>query len=132
MPLSLLGNLKSRVSRLPLDHDQYGGWLFFFVGENISSKLLSSENTPTEAIHIELSFCKKNWLLFCIYYWNRNIIINLLDVLKRKFDSYSTKYNKLMVIGDLNTEVNLECMKLFCETYYLNSLITVSTCYKNP
>ena len=132
MPLSLLGNLKSRVSRLPLDRNQYGGWLFFFVRENISSKLLSSENAPTEAIHIELSFCKKNWLLFCIYYWNRNIIINLLDVLKRKFDLYSTKYNKLMVIGDLNTEVNLECMKLFCETYYLNSLIKVPTCYKNP
>ena len=37
-----------------------------------------------------------------------------------------------MVIGDLNTEVNLECMNLFCETYYLNSLIKVPTCYKNP
>ena len=37
-----------------------------------------------------------------------------------------------MVIGDLNAEVNLECMKLFCETYDLRSLIKVPTCYKNP
>ena len=37
-----------------------------------------------------------------------------------------------MVIGDLNAEVNLECMKLFCKTYDLSSLIKVPTCYKNP
>ena len=37
-----------------------------------------------------------------------------------------------MVIGHLNAEANLECMKLFRETYDLNSLIKVPTCYKNP
>ena len=37
-----------------------------------------------------------------------------------------------MVIGDLNAEVNLECMKHFCETFGLNSLIKVPTCYVNP
>ena len=37
-----------------------------------------------------------------------------------------------MVIGELNAEVNLESMKLFCETYGLSSLIKVPTCYKNP
>ena len=30
-----------------------------------------------------------------------------------------------MVIGDLNAEVSLECMKLFCGTYDLSSLIKV-------
>ena len=37
-----------------------------------------------------------------------------------------------MVIGDLNAEINLECMKLFCETYHLSSVIKVPMCYKNP
>ena len=37
-----------------------------------------------------------------------------------------------MVIGDLNAEVNLECMKLFCETYNLSRLMKVLTRYKNP
>ena len=36
-----------------------------------------------------------------------------------------------MVIGDLNAEVNLECMNLFSETYNLSSLIKVPTGYKN-
>ena len=37
-----------------------------------------------------------------------------------------------MVIGGLNAKVNLECMKLFRETYDQSSLIKVPTCYKNP
>ena len=37
-----------------------------------------------------------------------------------------------MVIRGLNATVNLECMKLFCETYDLSSLIKIPTCYKNP
>ena len=36
-----------------------------------------------------------------------------------------------MVIRDLNAKINLGCMKLFCHTYDLSSLIKVPTCYKN-
>ena len=75
-----------------------------------------SESTPIEGIYIELHFRKKNHL----------------DVLKKSLDSYFTKYDKLMVIGGLNAKVNLECMKLFRETYDQSSLIKVPTCYKNP
>ena len=114
------------------DRDQYGGGLLVFVREDIPAKHLSSENTPIEGIYVELNFRKKNWLLCCTYNPNRNIITNHLDALKRSLDPYSTKYDNLMVIGDLNAEINLECMKLFCETYDLSSLIKVPTCYKNP
>ena len=60
------------------------------------------------------------------------MITNHLDVLTKSLDPYSTEYNNLTVIGDLNAKVNLECMKHFCETYDLNTLIKVPTCYKNP
>ena len=93
---------------------------------------MSSESTPIEGIYVELNFRKKNWLLCCTYNPNRNIITNHLDALKRSLDPYSTKYDNLMVIGDLNAEINLECMKRFCETYDLSSLVKVPTCYKNP
>ena len=93
---------------------------------------MSSESTPYEGLYVELNFRKKNWLLFCTYNPNRNIITNHLDALKRSLDPYSTKYENLMVIGDRNAEINLECMKLFCETYDLSSLIKVPTCYRNP
>ena len=93
---------------------------------------MSSKSTPTEGVYVEINFRKKNWLLCCTYNPNRNIITNLLDALKRSLDPCSTKYDNLMIIGDLNAEVNLECMKLFCETYDLRSLIKVPKCYKNP
>ena len=57
---------------------------------------------------------------------------NHSDILKRSLDLNSTKYYIVMVIGDLNAEVNLECMKRFCETFDLNSPIKVLTCYMNP
>ena len=95
------------------DRDQYGGGLLVFVREDTPAKHLSSESTPIEGINVELNFCKKNWLLCCTYNPNRNIIKNHLDALKRSLDPYSTKYNNLVVIGDLNAEINLECMKLF-------------------
>ena len=79
---------------------------------NIPAKHLSSENTPIEGIYVELNFRKKNQLLCCTYNPNRNIITNHLDDLKRSLDPYSTKYDNLVVIGYLNAEVNLECMKL--------------------
>ena len=114
------------------DRNQYGAELLNFAREDIPVKHLSSESTSIEDIYVQLNFCKKNWLLCCTYNPNRNIITNHLDALKRSLDPYSTKYDNLMVIGDLNAEINLECMKLFCETYDLSSLIKVPTCYKNP
>ena len=45
--------------------------------------------------------------------FNKNIITNHLDVLKRSLDLYSTKNDNLMVIRELNTEVYMECMKNF-------------------
>ena len=51
---------------------------------------------------------------------------------QKEFKFTLCKIQNLMVIGDLNVEVNLECMKHFCETYDLESLNKVPTCYKNP
>ena len=47
-------------------------------------------------------------------------------------DFYSTTYDNLMLVGNLNAEINLQCVKLFCANYDLSSLIKVPTCYKNP
>ena len=95
------------------DRDQYGGGLHVCVREDITAKHLSRKSTPIEGIYVELNFRKKNWILFCTYNPHRNIITNNLEALKRSLDSYSTKYDNLMVVGDLNAEVNLECMKRF-------------------
>ena len=93
------------------DRDQYGGGLHVCVREDITAKHLSRKSTPIEGIYVKLNFRKKNWTLFCTYNPHRNIITNNSEALKRSLDSCSTKYE--MVVGDLNAEVNLECMKRF-------------------
>ena len=37
-----------------------------------------------------------------------------------------------MVVGDQNSEINLECMALFYKTYEPSNLFKMLTCYKNP
>ena len=37
-----------------------------------------------------------------------------------------------MVVGDQNSEINLECMTLFYKTYEPSNLFKMLTCYKNP
>ena len=56
------------------------------------------------------------------------MITNHLDVGKRSLDLYSKKLNNSMVIGELHGKISLDCMKRFCETYDLKSLIKVPKC----
>ena len=113
------------------DRGKYGAGLLVFVREDIPAKHLPSEGIPIEGIYIQLNFRRKNWLLRYTYSSNINIIENHLDVPKNNLDSYSPKNDNLMVIGDVSAKGSLECIKHFCETYDLNSLIEVPRSYKN-
>ena len=53
----------------------------------------------------------------------------LLQIIRNNV--YSSNYESIVLVGDLNSEINDKCMNDFCETKSLNSLITESTCYKN-
>ena len=103
-----------------------------FVREDISSKLISDETLCIEGMFIELNFRKKKWLLCCSYNPNKNTISDHLEILRRNLDLYSAQYENLIMIGDFNSDVNQSCMKAFCESYNLSSLIKEPTCYKNP
>ena len=81
---------------------------------------------------IELNFCKKKWLLSCSYNPNFSTISDHLEILGRNLDLYFVQYENLILIGDFNTGINHSCMKTFCESYTLSSLIKEPTCYKNP
>ena len=42
------------------------------------------------------------------------------------------KYERILILGDFNVEVDDVNMQSFCESYNLTSLIKQPTCYKNP
>ena len=102
-----------------------------FVGENIPSKVISKETLSIEGVFFELNFCKKKWLLSCSYNPKFNTITDHLEILRRNVDLYSVQYENLILIGDFITDINHSCMKTFCESYTLSSLIKEPTCYNN-
>ena len=50
----------------------------------------------------------------------------------RNLDLHSSKYEKILIFGDFNVEIEEVNIKSFCENYNLESLIKQPTCYKNP
>ena len=80
-------NIEHRV-----DRNGNGGGIILFVRENILSKLLSVENSPTEAFFVELNLRKKKWLLSCSYNPNRENIENHLETLSKSLALYSSSY----------------------------------------
>ena len=72
------------------------------------------------------------WLLNCSYDLHKNNIGNHLKVLSDFLDSRSSTYEKVLILGDFNKELDDQNVKTFCDSYSLTSLIKQPTCYKNP
>ena len=103
-----------------------------FVREDIPSNLIEAEAKPIEGFYIELNLRNDKWLLNCFYNRHKNNIGNHFKALSDFLDSHSSTYEKALILGDFNVEVDSQNMKTFCDSYSLTSLIKLLTCYKNP
>ena len=73
-----------------------------FVRQDIPSKLLPVENSPTETFFVEINLRKKKWLFSCSYNPNRENIENHLENLSKSLALYSCSYENLIIVGDFN------------------------------
>ena len=55
-----------------------------------------------------------------------------LDTISKSLDTYSTKYENILIYGDFNACVGDEPLDTSCKSYCFTSLIKQSTCFKNP
>ena len=115
-----------------LHRNSNGDGLTLFVGEGIPSNLVEAEAKPIEGFYIELNLRNDRWLLNCSYNPHKNNIGNHLKTLSAFLDSHSSTYEKVLILGDFNVEVDDQKMKTFCDSYSLTSLLKQPTCYKNP
>ena len=60
------------------------------------------------------------------------MIKNHLATLCNFSDLHSSKYKKMLILGDFNVGIDESHMKSFFKTYNLLNLIKQPTCYKNP
>ena len=115
-----------------IDPNSQGGGIMLYVREDILSKLVGVETSPTEGFYLEINLRKKEWLLCCSYNPNKNNIPFHLENLTKSLALYSSNYQNLIILGDFNVSIDNSYMAGFCDTDDLRSLIMEPKCYKNP
>ena len=109
-----------------------GGGIILYVRADITSNFLAFEDKPIERLFIELNLQNTKILINCSYNPHKSEIKKHLSALRNSLDFHSSKYEKILILGDFNVEIEEANMKSFCENYNLKSLIKQPTCYKNP
>ena len=112
-------------------HRNSGG-LLLYVREDIPAKVLHSNFPAAESFYAEIILHKKRWLINCSHNAHKNNIRRHLEVVTKTLDSYYSKYENVMFLGDFNAGVLETPMTSFCEFYNLKSIIKQPTCFKNP
>ena len=54
------------------------------------------------------------------------------DNLSRLVDYYNKNYDRLVIMGDFNSEPADEHIQTFCYSYNLHNLVKENTCFKGP
>ena len=103
-----------------------------YVRADILSNLLPFEDKPIESLFIELNLQNTKILINCSNNPHKSEIKKHLTALRNSLDLHSSKYEKILILGDFIVEIEEASMKSFCENCNLKSLIKQPTCYKNP
>ena len=95
-----------------------GGGLLMYVNENIPSRLLKEHDTPDdlEIICVEINLRKQKWVIMGIYRPPSMNKTYFFDHLNRITDYYSSKYDRVIILGDFNTEPSEEHIETFCNS----------------
>ena len=114
------------------DCHKNGGGIILYIGEDIPARVLSHNFPSGESFFVGIILHKKKWIINRSHNPNKSNIKNHVKTISRTLDAFSTKYENILLLGDLNTCVDDETMNDFCSSYCLISLIKQATCFKNP
>ena len=114
-----------------LDRNRDGG-IIIYVSEDIPSKILEKHKLPqdVEGMFVELNFRKIKWLLFGTYHPPSQNDQYYFEALDKALDCYSS-YDRIVLIGDFNSEDHETCMETFLYQHNLTNIVKEGTCFKN-
>ena len=114
------------------DRNEKGGGLLLYVREHIPSKKLNINFYPKiEAFAIEIKLKKKKWFRISSYNPHKSMIVMHLNSVSKQLDALYKKYENILIIGDLNSEISEDVLCEFCCVYNLKNLVKNPTCFKN-
>ena len=116
------------------DRSLGAGGLLMYVNENIPSRTLNEHTLPNdvEIMCVELNLRKQKWVVMGVYRPPNMNERYFLDHLSRVIDYYSRKYDRVVIMGDFNSEPSDEPIETFCGSYSLHNLVKEKTCFKGP
>ena len=114
------------------DRNRNGGGVIIYVREGISSKILEKHKLPqdVEGMFVELNFRKIKWLLLGIYHLPSQNDQFYSKALDKALDCYSS-YDRIVLIGDFNSEHHETCMETFLYQHNLTYIVKEGTYFKN-
>ena len=117
-----------------LDRNANGGGLLLYLREDIPTKKVDNVDFDTglEAMFIEINARKTKWLISFSYNPHKAGIKNHLKVIRKNFDSQSSKCDNFIVLGYFNVQPTEIAMSDFMEVYNFKNLTKGRTCFKNP
>ena len=115
-------------------NDNRGGGVLIYVKEGILCRelKLKSDFVNLEGIFLEINLRKNKWLIFGGYNNHKSNINSFLGSIGHILDNHICNFENFILLGDFNSEISDDPLKIFCDTYNLHNLVTEPTCFKNP
>ena len=114
------------------DRTDKGGGLLLYIGEHIPCRELKIDlESQIETIFVEINLKKRKWLLIGAYNPDKNKISIFLDFIESKLNELCIKYENIILMGDLNSQISEDRMNIFCNTYNFKNLVKEPTCFKS-
>ena len=130
----LLGQFYVEQFTMPyrLDRNCNGGDVIVYVRDGIPSIILGKHKSPqdVEGKFVELNFRKIKRLLFGFYHPSSQNDQCYFEALDKALDCYSS-YDRIILIGDFNSEDHKTCMETFLYQHNLTNIVKEGTCFKN-
>ena len=110
------------------DRSLGGGGLLVYVNDNIPFLKLNEHSLPAdiEIMCVELNLKKQKWIVIGIYRPPKMNEKYFLDHLSRVVDFYSKAYDRVLIMGDFNSEPCDELIQTFSDGYNLYNLVKVA------
>ena len=113
------------------DRNSYGGGILVFIRVDIPSREapIIEGFSDLEGIFVEINLRKSKWLLFATYKPPSLSKENYFSQVNKALDAYGSKFENIVMMGDINTTETDEKLAEFLEDRELSNLVHFPTCF---
>ena len=126
-------NVEGFSTPFRLDRNKTGGRIILYIRSYIIASKLTSFTFPNdiEAFFVEINLKGNKWLICCLCNPNRTFVSNLQDHIAKGINTYSKKYEQILLMGDFYAGFTEANMSAFCNEYKLKGLNKEPTYFQN-